>query len=103
MTSTRPTLLSLSALLFVGALASCDSEPVDGEPIDADRIAAEPAGDDPADADQFTAPPADNSQPVFPRATSNASKLDYTRLRFPRCSGCPRKTQTSGMSASRCW
>ena len=59
MTSTRPTLLSRSALLFVGALASCDSEPVDGEPIDADRIAAEPAGDDPADADQFTAPPAD--------------------------------------------
>lgn len=59
MTSTRPTLLSFSALLVVGALASCDGESVDGDPIDADRVAVEPADDEPADADQFTAQPAD--------------------------------------------
>lgn len=54
MTSTRPSLLSLSALLLTGALASCDGESVDVDPIDADRVAADAADDEPADADELT-------------------------------------------------
>ncbi|MCX4245524.1 hypothetical protein [Paraliomyxa miuraensis] len=53
MTSSRP-LLPLSALLFAGALAGCDHEPVDDEPLDADRVAAEPPNAELVDADRIT-------------------------------------------------
>jgi hypothetical protein len=53
MTSSRP-LLSLSAFLLAGALAGCDTESVDNDPVDADRLAA-----DPVDAELVTADPVD--------------------------------------------
>lgn len=59
MTSSRPSLLSLSALLLTGMMAGCDGESVDVDPIDADRVAADAADDEPADADSLTATPAD--------------------------------------------
>jgi hypothetical protein len=58
MTSTRPSFLSLSALLLAG-MASCDGESVDVDPIEADRVAAEAADDEPAEADELTTTPAD--------------------------------------------
>ncbi len=54
MTSSHPS-IALSALLLAGALAGCDHESVDVDPIDADRVAAEPADDEAFDADQVTA------------------------------------------------
>jgi hypothetical protein len=59
MTSTRPSLLSLTALLLTGVLAGCDDQSIDDDPLTADRVAADAAEDEPADADPLTATPAD--------------------------------------------
>jgi len=49
MTRSRPSLLSLSALLLAGVLTGCDDQSIEGDPIDADRIAAEAADEEPAE------------------------------------------------------
>lgn len=54
MTSTRPS-LSLCAFLIAGALTGCDDQAIEGDPIDADRVAAEAAEDEASAADTLTA------------------------------------------------